>query len=109
MREGVVLYATRREIRPVDDPAAKHHSTGVWARFCRNRGAGIGLIVLSAFVVVALVAPLATSYDPEQTRLEEKLREPSAAHVLGTDTLGRDILARLAYGDRFSLLIGVHA
>jgi ABC-type dipeptide/oligopeptide/nickel transport system permease subunit len=87
----------------------KHHSTGVWPRFCRNRGAVIGLIVLSAFVVMAVVAPLATSYDPEQTRLEEKLREPSAAHVLGTDTLGRDILARLAYGARFSLFIGFAA
>jgi ABC-type dipeptide/oligopeptide/nickel transport system permease subunit len=61
------------------------------------------------FAIVALAAPLATTYDPEQTRLEQKLLDPSPAHLLGTDHLGRDILARLAYGARFSLLIGFAA
>lgn len=83
--------------------------TGVWQRFCRNRGAVVGLLILCTFAVVALAAPVATSYDPEQARLEEKLLEPSPAHWLGTDHLGRDILARLAYGGRFSLLIGFAA
>jgi peptide/nickel transport system permease protein len=78
-------------------------------RFCRNRGALTGVVVLCLFAVVALAAPLATTYDPEQTRLDQKLLEPSAAHLLGTDHLGRDILARLAYGARFSLLIGFAA
>ena len=78
-------------------------------RFCRNRGALAGVVVLLVFATVALVAPLATTYDPEQTRLEQKLLEPSLAHLLGTDHLGRDILARLAYGARFSLLIGFAA
>jgi peptide/nickel transport system permease protein len=78
-------------------------------RFCRNRGALAGVLVLCLFAVVALAAPLATTYDPEQTRLDQKLLEPSAAHLLGTDHLGRDILARLAYGARFSLLIGFAA
>jgi peptide/nickel transport system permease protein len=83
--------------------------SAMWVRFCRNRGAVFGLVVLALFLLMALVAPLATTYDPEQTRLEEKLREPSAVHVLGTDHLGRDILARLAYGGRLSLLIGFAA
>jgi ABC-type dipeptide/oligopeptide/nickel transport system permease subunit len=61
------------------------------------------------FAAVALAAPLATGYDPEQTRLDQKLLDPSAAHLLGTDDLGRDILARLAYGARISLLIGFAA
>jgi peptide/nickel transport system permease protein len=78
-------------------------------RFCRNRGAVAGLVVLCLFAVVALAAPLATTYDPEQASLDQKLLEPSAAHLLGTDHLGRDILARLAYGARFSLLIGFAA
>ena len=67
------------------------------------------MLVLCLFVMVALAAPLATTYDPEQTQLDQKLLEPSAAHLLGTDHLGRDILARLAYGARFSLLIGFAA
>jgi ABC-type dipeptide/oligopeptide/nickel transport system permease subunit len=81
----------------------------MWIRFRRNRGAVVGLVILCTFLLMALGAPLATTYDPEQTRLEDKLREPSAVHVLGTDHLGRDILARLAYGGRLSLLIGFAA
>jgi ABC-type dipeptide/oligopeptide/nickel transport system permease subunit len=80
-----------------------------WRRFARNRGAVLGLSVLLTFVLVSLLAPLATTYNPEATRLEDKLLAPSAAHVLGTDSLGRDILARLAYGARWSLLIGFAA
>jgi peptide/nickel transport system permease protein len=74
-------------------------------RFCDNRAALVGLVILIVFATVAIVAPLATTYDPEQMRLEQKLLEPSPAHLLGTDHLGRDILARLAYGARFSLVI----
>src|SRR5579864_7533809 len=80
-----------------------------WRRFCRNRGALAGLLVLCLFGIVALGAPMATTYDPEQTQLDQKLLEPSPAHLLGTDHLGRDILARLAYGGRLSLLIGFAA
>jgi ABC-type dipeptide/oligopeptide/nickel transport system permease subunit len=65
----------------------------------------VGLVILCVFASIAVVAPLATTYDPEQMRLDQKLLAPSAAHLLGTDHLGRDILARLAYGARFSLLI----
>ena len=74
-------------------------------RFCQNRAAVAGLVVVCLFATIALVAPLATTYDPEQMRLDQKLLEPSAAHLLGTDHLGRDILARLAYGARFSLVM----
>ena len=81
----------------------------VWVRFCRNRAALAGLLVLCAFLLVALAAPLETSYDPAETRLDEALREPSVQHVLGTDQQGRDVLARLVYGGRFSLLIGFAA
>ena len=74
-------------------------------RFCRNRAAVVGLVILCVFASIAVVAPLATTYDPEQMRLDQKLLAPSPTHLLGTDHLGRDILARLAYGARFSLLI----
>ena len=88
---------------------AKSRPRAMWTRFSRNRAAVAGLIVLLVFATVALVAPLATTYDPEQARIDQKLLDPSAAHLLGTDHLGRDILARLAYGARFSLLIGFAA
>ena len=48
-------------------------------------------------------------YAPEENHLDQKLLEPTLAHLLGTDHLGRDILARLAFGARFSLLIGFAA
>jgi peptide/nickel transport system permease protein len=80
-----------------------------WTRFARNRAAVAGLVVLCLFALVALAAPVATTYDPEQTQLDQNLLQPSAAHWLGTDHLGRDILARLAYGGRLSLLIGFAA
>lgn len=81
----------------------------MWQRFCRNRAAVAGLAILLMFFCVALAAPMATTYNPEENHLEEKLLEPSPSHVLGTDHLGRDILARLAFGARFSLLIGFAA
>jgi peptide/nickel transport system permease protein len=81
----------------------------VWRRFKRNQAAVVGLLILCLFATVALAAPLATTYDPEQTHLDQKLLDPSPAHLLGTDHLGRDILARLAYGGRFSLFIGFAA
>jgi ABC-type dipeptide/oligopeptide/nickel transport system permease subunit len=81
----------------------------MWLRFCRNRGAVAGLAVLGVFVAIALLVPLATTYNPEDNHLEEALRDPTPAHWLGTDHLGRDILVRMAYGARFSLVIGFAA
>ena len=81
----------------------------MWHRFCRNRGAVAGLVILSLFLSVALIAPIATNYAPEENHLDQKLLEPTLAHLLGTDHLGRDILARLAFGARFSLMIGFAA
>ena len=81
----------------------------MWHRFCRNRGAVAGLVILSLFLSVALFAPIATKYAPEENHLDQKLLEPTLAHLLGTDHLGRDILARLAFGARFSLMIGFAA
>ena len=65
-----------------------------------------GLILLASLLVLALAAPLLTSYNPERQSLSEALRPLSPAHLLGTDHLGRDMLARLLYGGRLSLLIG---
>ena len=75
-------------------------------RFRRNRAAVVGLALLVLFFLLALAAPLVTPYDPLQNRLVDALQDPSAAHPLGTDHLGRDTLARILYGGRYSLLIG---
>ena len=68
-----------------------------------------GTIVL-VLVVVGLLAPLIAPYDPNAQNLSQALRPPawfSGSHALGTDAVGRDILSRLFYGARISLVIAV--
>ena len=68
----------------------------------------VGAIVLiAAFALAALLAPLIAPADPLVQELGARLEPPSAAHWLGTDQLGRDILSRLLYGARISLVIGL--
>jgi len=68
--------------------------------------AWIGSVMLGTVIAAALLAPILTPYDPTKTDLENSLQAPSAAHPLGTDNFGRDILARLLYGARVDLQIG---
>jgi ABC-type dipeptide/oligopeptide/nickel transport system permease subunit len=77
-----------------------------WQRFRRHRAALVGLGLLVALLALALAAPLLTPYDPERQNLSRVLRPASVDHPLGTDHLGRDMLARLLYGGRLSLVIG---
>lgn len=73
----------------------------------RNRAATVGLVVLLAFCLMAIFAPWITPYDPVKISLAAKLRPPSAAHWLGTDHFGRDVLSRLMSGARVSLSVGL--
>jgi peptide/nickel transport system permease protein len=64
-------------------------------------------VILSVFSVAAIAAPWIAPYDPAHLNLADRLTPPSAAHWLGCDELGRDILSRLIYGARISLAVGV--
>jgi dipeptide transport system permease protein len=83
-----------------------------WHYFSVNRGAVIGLVVFILLVLAALFAPLLAPYAPDIQDKTAFLRPPawqeggSQQYLLGTDDVGRDILSRLLYGARFSLLIG---
>ena len=79
----------------------------VWKRFCRNKLAVFGLVVLTVFVFSALFAPYLTPYDPNRANLRERNQPPSKEHWFGTDDMGRDILARTLYGGRISLSVGL--
>ena len=72
----------------------------------RNKLAVTGGIILAFLVIVAICAPWLAPYDPLYGNLPEALLPPSASHLVGTDPLGRDVLSRLIYGTRISLLIG---
>lgn len=82
----------------------------LWAaavrRFRQGKLAIIGLGVLGVFVLLALLTPVIAPYDPAAIDLLDVSAPPSGAHLLGTDDLGRDILSRLLYGSRVSLLVG---
>jgi peptide/nickel transport system permease protein len=72
----------------------------------RNWLAGIGMALVVIFIVFALFAPWITPQSPSQINLAIRLQPPSAAHWFGTDELGRDILSRVIYGARISMLVG---
>src|ERR1700755_1137762 len=75
-------------------------------RLFKRKGAGVGLAVIAAFIVIALFAPLVSPYDPVAPSWSLVRKAPSAQHWFGTDDLGRDILARVVYGARASLMAG---
>ena len=80
----------------------------VFRRFCRHRMAFVSLIILFILIVLALFAPLIVPYSPTQITGGFS-KPPDAEHWLGTDQIGRDMLSRLFYATRISLMVGVLA
>ena len=75
-------------------------------RLFRRKGAVVGLAVIASFILLALFASLIAPYDPVATSWSLVRKPPSALHWFGTDELGRDILSRVIYGARASLMAG---
>jgi peptide/nickel transport system permease protein len=78
-----------------------------WRRLLRRKGALFGLLVIALFIALAVFAPLIARYDPTAQSYTLIRRPPSDLHWFGTDELGRDLLTRIIYGARASLLAGV--
>jgi len=72
-----------------------------------NRLAVLGLILFSVIMLASIFAPLLTEYDPLKIDLRGMLQAPSAEHWFGTDKTGRDVFARILYGGRISILVGL--
>lgn len=82
--------------------------SSVWRRLLRDRVSVACMVVLALIVLSAVFAPLLTSYDPAVGSVVLRLKPPlTEGHILGTDELGRDMLTRLLYGGRMSLLMGI--
>ena len=73
----------------------------------QNKLAAFAAVVIIVIALAAIFAPLAAPYDPYAQTLTDRLQAPSAAHLLGTDELGRDLFSRIIYGARVSLLVGL--
>ncbi len=84
-----------------------------WRRFRRvflSRGLVVfGIVILLLFFITAAFGPLFAPYPPNVVNLKDALLSPSTTHLLGTDYIGRDMLSRLIYGARSSLMVGVVA
>ncbi|AXA67456.1 ABC transporter permease [Pseudomonas oryzihabitans] len=78
-----------------------------WREFSANRGALLGAVLILTFALAALLAPWLAPFDPLKTSFLAVRKAPSALNWLGTDELGRDLLSRLLWGARSSLLAGV--
>ena len=87
--------------RIVVPPASKRR------RWIRRYGlASVGAAIVVIWLLIALTAPLISPYLPDTVDVTNRLQPPSSGHWLGTDALGRDVLTRLLYGSRISLLTG---
>jgi len=102
MSASAVADAAGAEAAPIQSPARR-----ALRRLIRRKGALVGGIVVLLFVVAAIFAPWIAPYDPTATDWAAVRKAPSAAHLFGTDEIGRDVLARVIYGARASLMAGV--
>lgn len=76
-----------------------------WRRLCKNKLAVVGMVIVLILVFFAVFADVIAPFDPYEASFAERLQLPTMKHWLGTDNLGRDILSRIIYGGRTSLLV----
>jgi peptide/nickel transport system permease protein len=86
--------------------AVSARSNALWQALRKNRLSWVGVALLVLIVGVALLAPWIAPHDPLQQNIAYRLDPPSSDYWLGTDSYGRDVLSRLMYGARISLLVG---
>ncbi len=100
--QAAALSIREENADPVRNPWAS-----AWAQFRVHRVALIGGVLILLFSFVALTAPVIAPYDPTEVNFQMALAKPSLSHFFGTDNFGRDVLSRVIFGARTSLVIGV--
>jgi peptide/nickel transport system permease protein len=106
---GVASQTVRRTVPVARRPRVETLWSESWRRFRKHRLATVGMVVLLVMVVAVLVGPFVYKVPINEIDFKAKLKAPSWAHPLGTDDLGQDLLARMLYGGRISLAVGVAA
>jgi len=91
--------------------AKKSRIREIWNQYKKNRGAVVGLIVFCLIILVAIASEFIFDYqtDIASMNVTQILQKPSSEHLFGTDHMGRDVMARVLYGARYSLIIGILA
>lgn len=112
MKEDLPRVATGLDVGRTDSVGmelapANSRRFKAWARFRRHRAAQAGAILILTLVLVGALAPVVAPYNPNAVDMAHRLAPPSRQHLFGTDQLGRDLLSRVMYGARISVLIGV--
>lgn len=81
----------------------------VWRSVSRNKGAMAGMILMLIVIVLCILSPYICRYDYAKVTMADAYQAPGAAHLFGTDSMGRDLLSRVLYGARYTLVIGITA
>ncbi len=93
---------------PTQPMRSQGYWSNVWHKLLRDRVSVACMIVLALIILSAIFAPLLTSYDPAVGSVVQRLKPPlTDGYILGTDEFGRDMLTRLLYGGRMSLIMGI--
>jgi peptide/nickel transport system permease protein len=100
------MSAVTTPVRPPAE-AERRQSRGVMRRLVKHRLGAVAFVVFVLLVLAVIAAPVIAGHDPNDVVLQQRNQPPSAAHWLGTDHLGRDVFARVLYGGRVSLSVGL--
>jgi len=100
-------YSTKKEF--LKQFRKKSRALELWLRFLKNKPAVIGLVLFCVIVLLAVCAPLIANYNDVAIKMNipNRLQYPGGDNLLGTDEMGRDILARIVHGARISLVVGI--
>lgn len=97
----------KNNLPAIEKPESRLKS--MWDALKKNKAALFGLFVIIFLLIIAIIGPLITPYNPNQQIMQDVSQTPSAKHWFGTDDLGRDIFSRVIVGTRISLFVGVAA
>ncbi|MED1906052.1 nickel transporter permease [Cytobacillus firmus] len=100
--------ANPQETAKAPVPVSKRKAKGadLAKALIRNKMSLVGGSIVFIYIILAVLAPLISPYDPYEIDLVNKLQPPSADHIMGTDDKGRDIFSRILYGSQLSLAVG---
>jgi peptide/nickel transport system permease protein len=101
--------APEPESEPVEDggkPRKQSQFSDIWRRYKRNKLAVVGLVMVLALMLIAIIQPWIVPYDPFEQNLMNTKAAPDADHWFGTDTLGRDMFSAILYGVKLAIIVG---